>query len=70
MPSYGPELIQTMREALDEVMATIPAVQATPEIKAHLAELILMAAADGQTTYDELHAAASAQADRLLAVLA
>jgi hypothetical protein len=68
MPSYDPELIQTMREVLDEVMAIIPADQTTPEIKAHLAELILKAAADGQTSYDELHAAASAQADRLLAV--
>jgi hypothetical protein len=69
MPSYSPDLIQTMREALDEVVATIPADQATPGIKAHLAELILKAAADGQTSYDELLAAASAQADRLLAVL-
>jgi hypothetical protein len=69
MPSYSPDLIQTMREALDEVVATIPADQATPGIKAHLAELILKAAADGQTSYDELLAAASAQADRLLAAL-
>jgi hypothetical protein len=48
MPSYSPELIQTMRAALDEAMTKIPAEQATPGIKAHLAELILKAAADGR----------------------
>ena len=34
MPSYSPELIQTMRAALDEVMTKIPLDQATPAIKA------------------------------------
>ena len=52
MPSYSPELIQTMRAALDEVMTKIPADQATPGIKAHMAELILKAAAEGQTSYE------------------
>ena len=32
MPSYSPELIQTMRAALDEVMTKIPVEQATPGI--------------------------------------
>ena len=41
MPSYSPELIQTMRAALDEVMTKIPLDQATPGIKAHMAEFIL-----------------------------
>ena len=54
MPSYSPELIQTMRAALDEVMTKIPMDQATPGIKAHMAELILKAAADGQATYEGL----------------
>jgi len=40
MPSYSPELIQTMRVALDEVMTKIPMDQATPGIKAHMAELM------------------------------
>jgi len=33
MPSYSPELIQTMRAALDEVMTKIPLDQATPGSK-------------------------------------
>jgi hypothetical protein len=36
-----------MRAALDEVMAKIPVDQATPGIKAHMAEFILKAAAEG-----------------------
>jgi len=59
MPSYSPELIQTMRTVLDEVMTKIPLDQVTPGIKAHMAELILKAAAEGQTTYDGLLATTS-----------
>jgi hypothetical protein len=66
MPSFSPELIQTMRAALDEVMTNIPAELATPAIKAHMAELILKAAADGQTSYDGLLAAASNQIQTIL----
>jgi hypothetical protein len=33
MPSYSPELIQTMRAALDEVMTKIPPEQATAALK-------------------------------------
>ena len=61
MPSYSPELIQTMRAALDEVMTKVPVEQATPGIKAALAEYILRAAAEGQTNYERLVAAASDQ---------
>ena len=49
MPSFSPALIQTMRAALDEVMTKIPLEQATPGIKASLAECILKTAAAGQT---------------------
>jgi hypothetical protein len=66
MPSYSPELIQIMRAALDEVMTKIPLDQATPGIKAHMAEFILKAAANGQTSYDGLLAAAS---DNIQAIL-
>jgi hypothetical protein len=69
MPSYSPELIQTMRAALDEVMTRIPADQATPGIKAQMAELILKAAADGQTSYEGLLAAASDQIQTILSVM-
>jgi hypothetical protein len=69
MPSYSPELIQTMRAALDEVMTKIPVDQATPGVKAQMAELILKAAADGQTSYGGLLAAASDQIQTILSVL-
>jgi hypothetical protein len=69
MPSYSPELVQTMRAALDEVMTQIPAEQATPGVKAYMAEFILKAAAQGQTTYDGLLAAASEQIQTVLTTL-
>ena len=69
MPSYSPELIQTMRATLDEVMTRIPADQVTPGIKAHMAEFILKAAADGQTSYEGLLAAASDQIQTILSML-
>ncbi len=58
-----------MRAALDEVMTKIPAEQATPGIKAHMAELILKAAAEGQTSYEGLLAAASDQIQTILSML-
>ena len=69
MPSYSPELIQTMRAALDEVMTKVPLDQATPAIKAHMAEFILKAAADGQTSYDGLLAVASDNIQAILSML-
>jgi hypothetical protein len=61
MPSYSPELIQTMRAALNEVMTRIPADQATQAIQAYMAEFILKVAAEGQTNYKDLLDAASGQ---------
>jgi 7-cyano-7-deazaguanine synthase in queuosine biosynthesis len=52
MPNYSPELIQTMRAALDEAMTKVPANLATPAVKAHMAEIILKAAAAGQASYE------------------
>ena len=52
MPSEQSRVIQIMRAALDDAMTKIPTDQATPAIKAQLAELILKAAAEGQTTHD------------------
>jgi hypothetical protein len=69
MPSYSPEFIQTMRAALDEVMVKIPAHQATPGVKAQMAEVILKAAADGQTSYEGLLATASDHIQTILSVL-
>jgi len=69
MPGYSPELIQTMRAALDEVITKVPVEQATPGIKAALAEYILRAAAEGQTNYESLVAAASDQIPTILLML-
>jgi hypothetical protein len=69
MPSYSPELIHTMRAALDDVMTKVPLDQATPGVKAALAEYILKAAAQGQTSYEGLIAAASDQIQYILSML-
>jgi hypothetical protein len=69
MASYDPELIQVMRAALEEVMTRIPAEQSTPGIKAAMAEIILKAAAQGQTTYDGLVTVASAQIQTIISML-
>jgi hypothetical protein len=69
MASYGPELIQIMRAVLDDVMTKIPVEQVTPGVKAHMAEVILKAAAEGQTSYDGLLASASAQIQTILSML-
>jgi hypothetical protein len=69
MASYGPELIQTMRAVLDEVMTKIPVDQVTPGLKAHMAQIILKAAAEGQTSYDGLLASASDQIQTILSML-
>ena len=69
MPCYGPELIQTMRTVLEEVMTKIPVDQATPTVKVHLAEFILKAAAEGQTSYDALLTSAWTQIPTIVSML-
>jgi hypothetical protein len=69
MPYYSPQLIQTMRDALDAVMTKVPMSHATPGLKAHLAEVILQAAAQGMTSYDGLVAAASGQIQTIISML-
>ena len=69
MPHYSPQLIQTMRDALEAVMAHVPMAHATPGVKAHLAEIILQAAAQGLTSHDSLVAAASDQIQAIIALL-
>lgn len=61
MSYFNPELVATMRHALDQVMTHVPAEHATPAAKAYLAECILRAAAQGQTSYDTLVNVASDQ---------
>jgi hypothetical protein len=50
-------------------MTKIPADQVTPSIKAYMAELILKAAAAGQTSYDGLLTAASEHIQTVLSQL-
>jgi hypothetical protein len=69
MPSFSPALIQTMRAVLDEVITKIPPEQATPGIKAALAECILRSAAAGQTSYEGLLASASQQIQLILSTM-
>ena len=69
MPHYSPQLIQTMRDALEAVMTHVPMAHATPGVKAHLAQIILQAAAQGLTSYDSLVAAASAQIQTIISML-
>jgi len=50
-------------------MTKVPVDQATPGLKARVAELILKAAAEGQTSHDGLLATASDQIQTLLSML-
>ena len=61
MPHFDPELVQLMRNVLEEIMTRVPVKYSTPAAKAYLAECILKAAAQGQTSYDGLLAAAADQ---------
>jgi hypothetical protein len=68
MTAYSPELIHTMRTVLEEVMTKVPLDQATPGIKARLAQAILKAAAEGETTYEGLITAAANQLPLILSI--
>ncbi|HEY2487477.1 MAG TPA: hypothetical protein VGI36_20225 [Candidatus Binataceae bacterium] len=69
MPRYSADLVQTMRDALDDVMTKIPANQATSPVKAKVAEVILKTAAKGQTSYQGLISAASEQIHTIISEL-
>lgn len=66
---YSAEFIQTMRDALETVMASVPADQTVFGLKAAVAEYILQAAAHGQTSFDGLVASASAQLQTIISML-
>ncbi|MCK1425700.1 hypothetical protein IVB14_28010 [Bradyrhizobium sp. 180] len=66
---YSSELIQTMRQALEAVMASVPADQSVFGLKAAVAEYILKAAAHGQTSYDGLVSSASDQIQTIVSML-
>ena len=66
---YSSELIQTMRDALDTVMASVPADQSVFGLKAAVAECILRAAAHGQTSFDGFVASGSDQLQSIISML-
>ena len=61
MPQFDPELIEIMKKVLEDIMTRVPSEHSTPAAKAYLAEFILKAAAQGQTSYDALIVAAADQ---------
>jgi hypothetical protein len=65
----NPELVQTMRAALEAVMARVPADQSVCGLKAAMAEVILKAAAHGHTSFDSLVASASGQLQSVISML-
>jgi hypothetical protein len=69
MHSFDPELITTMRRALEDFMADVPAEAATPAIKAAIAECICKAASQGVSTYDGFVTAAGSQLQTLMSWL-
>jgi hypothetical protein len=69
MAHYSPDFVHTMRSALDQVVTRIPAPDATPAVKAKIAELILKTAAEGQRSYDGLISAASEQVPTIISEL-
>jgi len=69
MPKFEPDVVQAMRRALEEVMTKVPVEYSTAATKAYLAECILKAAAQGQTSYDGLVAAASDQIQTALSMV-
>jgi len=69
MPQFDPELIQLMRNVLDDVMNRVPLEVSGTTAKAYLAEAILKAAAQGHTSYNELTAAATDQIQTILSML-
>jgi hypothetical protein len=68
MPHIDPELVEVMRNALEEVMTRVPSEYSTPATKAYLAECILKAAAQGQIRQNELVAAAADQIQLAMAL--
>ena len=68
MHKFNPSLIEVMRNALEEIMTSVPLEHSTPSTKAYLAECILRAATSGQTSHEELVAAAADELETALSM--
>jgi hypothetical protein len=69
MPHFDRELVEVMRDALEEAMTKVPSEYSTPTTKAYLAECILKTAAQGQINRKELVAAAADQIQAAITLL-
>ena len=69
MPQFDPEVIQVMRSVLDDVMNKVPLEISGTTAKAYLAEVILKAAAQGHTGYNDLLTVATNQIKAMLSLL-
>jgi hypothetical protein len=69
MPQFDSELVQLMRTVLEDAMTKVPLEISGTTTKAYLAEVILRAAAEGQTSYADLIAAALSQIHTLTSLL-
>jgi hypothetical protein len=49
MPQFAPQVVEDMRNALEDVMTRVPMEYSTTAVKVYLAECILKAAAQGHT---------------------
>jgi hypothetical protein len=61
MPRFDPELVQVMRNVLEDATTRVPVDVSGTTAKSYLAEAILKAAAQGHTSYNQLLAAATDQ---------
>jgi len=61
MHSNSPELIKQMTDVLDEIIPAIPIDDGTSALIARIARCILKTSREGQTSYELLLAAASAE---------
>ena len=69
MPQFDPELVQLMRTVLEDAMTRVPLEISGTTAKAYLAEDVPKAAAQGQTSYSDLIAAATDQIHALTSML-
>jgi hypothetical protein len=69
MPTFNPELIHTMKAALEEAMTMVLLEKATTGTKACLAECILKAGAEGVTSFEGFMTAAASQLPTILSML-
>ncbi|MBN9042532.1 MAG: hypothetical protein BGP05_14095 [Rhizobiales bacterium 62-47] len=69
MPQFDPDIVMTMRSALEQVMTLVPEQYATLGTKAYLAEAILKAAARGETCYEGFIAAGSCEIQSVIKLL-